>query len=137
MKGLLEDKRVYDLKIVPDLQNAKGRADVDKIQKIDIDVAQIEGAIEVKMGEFKPGSKVKANGLLRPKDFKAGLPFTQSIVYACRLPGLARDFSFAALGELQGLRITDVSPPSQKSQKYTFVYFWVFPSDVYFLYSDP
>ena len=71
-------------------------------------IAQIEGAIEVKMSEFRPGSKAKANGLLPPKDIKSNLPFMHSIVKACRLPGLAREFSFAAIGEIQGLRITDV-----------------------------
>ena len=68
----------------------------------------MEAAIEVKMSEFKAGSRAKATGLLRPKDIKANIPLVRSIIYVCHLLGLSREFSFAALGELQAMRIIDV-----------------------------
>ena len=128
VKRLTDERRVQSPRhqSISDCENARGRADADRLTTIDREIAQIEGAIEVKMSEFKPGSKAKANGLLRPKDFKSNLHFVQSIVHACRLSGLARDFSFAALGEIQGLRITDVFPSISKNSKVYVRILWSF-----------
>lgn len=109
IKRLMEQKNISSLFYIVNRKDARERADHAKVKAIENNISQIEAAIEVKMSEFKAGSRAKATGLLRPKDIKANFPLMQSIVQVCRLPGLARDFSFAALGELQALRITDVT----------------------------
>jgi hypothetical protein len=75
---------------------------------MDRKIKDVENAIEVKMNEFSAGSRIKANGLLKPKDRMVLPNFVKTLVGCCRHPGLARNFSFAALGELQAYRISEV-----------------------------
>ena len=88
---LLDEKKVLTVYNLPiNIQDVRQRTEKDRAKNKN-DIAQIEAAIEVKTSEFKPGSRVKAMGLLRPKDFRANLPLARSIIHLCRIPELARE----------------------------------------------
>src|SRR5579859_187445 len=115
--------QIWDYKMtIADLytekKRAQDRADNQRVKILQKQITDHEFALEVKMNEFGVGSKAKANGLLKPKEAFTNLSLTKAIVHACRHPGLARDFSFSALGEIQALRIQEVSlqhPPTLDS----------------------